>query len=427
MIQEKTLQIQVDRFGSGLVHLLPLAAIKLKLSLPNVLMLYSASFPLVFAGFFVAITKIFKQWDLGIAVLLLYTLITLDGFYWATSELQQGLGFLLVIVAAILRYPNLNGKLCWTLLTAALISLVFYHPLLILVLAWAIFYLAFRPSAISNKRLFVILGIALVISILKLIFLPNWYDTMKSAETWKHIEAYGSSFWTMPANAIFWKYSWSVLYGFWVVYLVVTIHYCIARKWLLLFWMTACSAGWILLIHFSDPNFTHPFYQEVSYMPLALFVGLPLVKDVLPTWRRKWAYAFITFILLQRLIAIGLHHVEYSDRISWLALQIETTNVQGNSRSWVAASDTPNEELKMTWATAYETLLLSSLNGPENSKTVTILADTTGKQSFLMSDSLLVADFATYPIGSLDSTYFRLSFGATIFLAPSGNGAKVQK
>ena len=108
MITEGGWQIQVYRFGSGIVHALPLAAINLKMPLSVVLISYSISFTLLYLILYHITLKWLKNEWMGIAIALLFTLNTYDGFYWATSELQQGLAILIVFFAFLLKYNSFS-------------------------------------------------------------------------------------------------------------------------------------------------------------------------------------------------------------------------------------------------------------------------------------------------------------------------------
>ncbi|MCB0637580.1 MAG: hypothetical protein KDC54_13215, partial [Lewinella sp.] len=140
MLQDGTVQVQVYRFGAAVVQALPLLGMKLGLPLAVISFLYSVAFPLVFLLFWWLTVRVLRQSALGLALALLYTGMVYDGFYWCTSELQQGLGFLLVCWAFILRYPRLDRPWQWVVLVAALVALVFYHPLVFIPFLFAWLY-----------------------------------------------------------------------------------------------------------------------------------------------------------------------------------------------------------------------------------------------------------------------------------------------
>ena len=68
MIQEKTVQVMVYRFGAAVVQALPLAAIRLEAPLWAVSVLYSAAFPLLYLVFFLVFTKVLRQTALVMAL-----------------------------------------------------------------------------------------------------------------------------------------------------------------------------------------------------------------------------------------------------------------------------------------------------------------------------------------------------------------------
>jgi hypothetical protein len=111
MLRDGDVQVQVQRFGAAVVQALPLWGSKLMLPLKDVLLLYSVSFTLLYLLFFTLTAVVFKDRLMSWAMLCLYLLMTVDGFYWCTSELQQGLGFMLVVWAFIRRFPAIDLSL----------------------------------------------------------------------------------------------------------------------------------------------------------------------------------------------------------------------------------------------------------------------------------------------------------------------------
>ncbi len=130
MINEGTVQVMVHRFGSAIVQLLPLAAIRLEAPVAVVSWCYSVSFPLLYLGFYALVVRVFRNDRLGWAIVLLYTLIVFDAFYWATSEQQQGLGAVLVFFAYWLRYPTQDRPWMWVASAVGVVALAYYHPLI---------------------------------------------------------------------------------------------------------------------------------------------------------------------------------------------------------------------------------------------------------------------------------------------------------
>jgi hypothetical protein len=132
MLRDDQVQVQVQRFGAAVVQALPLLGSRLLLPVEGVLLLYSVSFTLLYLFFFILTAFVFKDRLMSWAMLCLYLLMTVDGFYWCTSELQQGLGFMLVVWSFIRRFPAIDKAWHALFLFPALVAVVFYHPLLVL-------------------------------------------------------------------------------------------------------------------------------------------------------------------------------------------------------------------------------------------------------------------------------------------------------
>ena len=134
-------QVMVNRFGAALAQILPVLAFHLKAPLWSILLCYSISFPLLFLFFYWLIVRVLGNLHLGWALVFLFTLIVYDGFYWPSSEQQQGLAFLLVFFAFVLRFPDLRQWWQMLLAVVGVTTIVFYHPLVFIpfIFLWGYF------------------------------------------------------------------------------------------------------------------------------------------------------------------------------------------------------------------------------------------------------------------------------------------------
>src|SRR5690606_8145689 len=104
------------------------------------------------------------------------------------------------------------------------------------------------------------------------------------------------------------------------------------------------------------------------YLPIAIFLGVPLVYDVLPVlYKWRVALPFVILIIVTGLTRIYTKHNFYTDRLDWYRNYIEQ---YGGEKAIVAYETVPHEIVMFSWATPYEFWLLSTL---EKDRTASIV------------------------------------------------------
>lgn len=130
-IKTKALAIQNRRFVSAITQWPPLQAVRAGWPLDSVLRLYSLAFVLYYGIVFLLSTYWLRNERVGLTVPLLFCLLASRTFYWAQSELPQGLALLLLYYAGVARQTPL--RLSWQNLLIGLLipACIFCHPLII--------------------------------------------------------------------------------------------------------------------------------------------------------------------------------------------------------------------------------------------------------------------------------------------------------
>lgn len=424
MVKDQTVQVMVYRFGAATVQSLPLLGIQLGAPLAWVSWLYSVSFHLHFLGFFCLCAYGFKRQDVALGIALLYTAMTYDGFYWQTSELQQGLGFLLVSWAALLRFPQPQKAWHWLAWAITVVALAFYHPLVFMPFYLMLIWLWFKPSAgVPRLTLGTLAAMMLVVLVIKQIWFQNWYDAQKTAQFAAHFNADFPHFFTYPAYGRFLLNAVQVWWGYLILLLGSSAWLGYRQRWfgLGILWLASC--GFLVLTAIGDPETPHRFYAEVNYYPLLAFVLVPVILNLgflkqdeetswkaMPTKKSQvigYALPAIVFFLLARLLLIGFHATEYTHRVDYL----RALTAQADRPKTVVDPSSLNQEiLLMDWGLPYETLLQSAT---ETTVPVTILSLTESqrrdKAEVLQSDTLFVTPWTTFPLQQVnDNVYWEL-------------------
>lgn len=412
MITEGGWQVQVFRFGSGIVHALPLAAIKMKLPLSVVLISYSISFTLLYLALYHITVRWLKNEWLGIAIALLFTLNTYDGFYWATSELQQGLAVLIVFFAFLLRYYEQKKWWQWLIVALAIPLIALYHPVMFIpfFFMWGFFWLS--DKRFRNIDFYIIAAWMILILYIKPYYISNNYDLNKMEEFNRHLQEYLPRLWAIPSHKVFLTNSIKFWYFFPLLFVLDNVWYLWKKQWLKVLWLTGFCLGFILLTHIGSPTTPYRFYAEVNYMPLTLFVIIPLLFDIVPFINKKKVVVLLfSIIFVIRLLTIYNHHKPYTNRVSWLQEQLDNNQRNYTSNKIIIPfSKELEQKLYMTWGIPYESLLLSSLNNPEHSTTIFVpMVAGRFSENIEFADNWFASDFGIIYVENMDNNvYFNL-------------------
>lgn len=424
MINEGTVQVMVNRFGSAIVQLLPLLAIKSGAPIWTISLLYSMSFPLLFLLIYFLIVRVFKNDLLGWALVFLFTLIVYDAFYWATSEQQQGLAVLLLFYAYLLRFPKLNQWWHWPVNFLGISLLAFYHPLIFIpfYFLWA-FFLLHQPKQFLHWRYLMLALMMAVVLVVKSKYFSNWYDNGKMNTFQSNLDKYFPNYFDLPAHGKFLKNCLYYWYLFPVFFAVDITYYLFRKYWLKAILVSGFCFAYLMLLHIASPESDHRFYVEVNYMALSIFVMVPFLFDIAPQLRAQKLLLLFATIVLLRLLTIAWHHQPYTARIEWIRQTMEQGIEQEPTatRFYLPASDTPMDTLLMPWGLPYESLLISTYDGHLPRRTLFVHQNIGQFQDTLQIDTAFVTEFKVYGLKELNPTYFPLDTNAYHKVILQGN------
>ena len=415
MINEGTVQVMVNRFGSAIVQLLPLLAIKSGAPIWVVSLFYSMSFPLLFLLIYVLIVKVFKNDLLGWALVFLFILIVYDAFYWATSEQQQGLAVLLLFYAYLLRFPKLNQWWHWPVNFFGVSLLAFYHPLIFIpfYFLWA-FFLLHQPKQFLHWRYMILVVIMAAVLVAKSRYFSNWYDSGKMNTFQNNLDKYFPNYFGLAAHGKFLKNCLYYWYLFPIFFAVDIIYYLFKKYWLKAILVGGFCFAYLMLLHIASPESNYRFYVEVNYMALSIFVMVPFLFDIAPQLRTRNLFLLFTSIVLLRLATIAWHHQPYTARIEWIrqALEQGTEQQPAATRFYLPASKVPMDTLLMPWGIPYESLLISTYDGHRPRRTLFVHQNMDQFRDTLQIDTTFVTEFKVYSLKELNFTYFPLDTNA---------------
>lgn len=404
ILKDGTLAIQHNRYGAAVSQLFPLLGYKMSLSLQACAMLYSSGFIIYYMACYWVCGSVLKQYRLALCLLLFNTLFVTDTFYWIPSELPQGVALLTVMFALLTGIdPNKNKPAIFLLLPVIAVS-VFFHALLVIPAVFITLYFAINRNGITHKPLYFIGSFCFLLCyFLKQQYFVTGYEShaMKGSN---HMWDLFPNWINLTTNRIFLKKCFGNFIWIPACSLLISAVYIKNRRWLSLLLFGAFMGGYILLVNTTYPHGGTPdFYIENLYLPLGVFLAIPLVYDVLPQLPNiKMAYLLVILILSVALIRICVKGDTYAERLAWKRSYM--TNNKGK-KLIVAASPQMVDTLIMPWGTPYEFWLLSTI---ETGKTESIfITDRLVELEYLKWDrNTFITNWGAIPYADLPQKYF---------------------
>ncbi len=376
ILQKGGLAIQVQRFGAVFTQSVAWAGYWLRLPLWAVLTLYSASFMLLHLLAYHWLARRYGVWA-GALLLLNYLLFSTDLFYWAISEHQQAMVYL-VLWAAWAWAERERYKVWHSAVDAlAAVWLIFLYPSSVLTLFFVAGFVALHLPLKKWRewlRWLIFGGILGFVVWLKTAYFTNDYDAYKYEMLYAGWEAFWHKGQTLPSTQAFWRhclsdYHWAIL-----ALIVGSGFYIWQRRGLLLLWLWANLALLILLTQLTIHADVPKFYIDNIYLPLGFMLALPLCFDLAQNERasRFLAIALLIFLPL-RLGQLAWRGRIYAERQAWVAKVVEKMQSREGFCFIAQEADVPQARLFYTWALPYETLLYSAWSGTHKARTLLVV------------------------------------------------------
>jgi hypothetical protein len=408
ILKDGTFAIQINRFGAALTQIFPVVASKAGLSLQAVALWYSVAFVLFYFLCFLIILLGLRNTRMAVVLLLFHTVMVTHSFYWIQCELIQGVSFSLVYLALVeneLRRPK-TSFLFQALSPAFLVTIVFFYPLLIFVLLFALiyFYLYYR----ERKDLLGGTAIAyLALFCIKIVFFSTGYDTEAMLGA-KNIMRLFPDYFSIQSHKNFIRCCIRDYHMLIILLLVNIIVYLRTRAYGKLALLLVFFFGLLFLINVSYAQGAEQFYLEPQYMILALFVSFGLVYDVFPLMKEKATAAVVAVVALLAFFRIAHAHSFYSERVDWFRSYLKETRADTHRKIVLPQQFVPMDKLRMSWGSAYEFWLLSTMEQGE-SRSV-IIEEQPGSLDWLLDNNkAFIAKWGVFDYNTLDKRYFRFT------------------
>ncbi len=413
LINDQHFKVYHYRLTNPLTQILPLQGIWFKLPLKVILALYSINFILLFAFIYHLLVGWLKNDRLGWALIFFFTLITLDTFYFLPPELYQGNALNLLLFGIVLKFPDLRWP-AWVLPAVAVLAvlIVFSHKLtsFSFLFLWLFFWL--HEKQLRNWFYLALLLWVLTLNILHGAFFMDWYDAAKQQEFTGNFQTHFPNFHRLPAHLVFLENCIKHYYFLPVFFAAVLLFYAWKKQVWKLLLVAGFTLGYLLLVHIGSPDAPFRFYAEVNYLPMTLFVTVPLLFDVMPqVGREKWWVWLFAAIIVLRLNVIANNANKFERRLAWYSDQLSQSQALQTNRLLLKKDQAPMKQVIMEWAAPFETLLLSSLESPDSAKTLYIFENLEPYREALEKDRYFLSVFRKIEVEKLNERYFDLGKG----------------
>ncbi len=412
LINEQKIQVYHYRFVTALPQVVPFLLMKMGAPLWALAMGFSAAYILFYFTIWHLLVRYLRCEALGWVLLSLATLMTFDGFYHIQSEFNLGLSLLLLAFGVVLRNTRLDAAWQWALLVPLAVTVGFSHKLSIIftVFLWVFFWLKIKE--LRHGRYGLVLGVFLLATAIKSVFFTNWYEAAKQAEFAVNLATYLPKPWAIPSNFVFLERCLHYYYLLPLLLGVVSVFYLRKKQWLQLGLVWSFSLGYLLLYNIADPQAATRFYSEVSYLPLSIFVAVPLFFDALPSAKSSRAGRWLPFLfgglLLLRLATIAWNHRTVAGQYAWIKRHLE----RPGNRFLLRENQAPLDTVLMTWGVPFTTMHLSALESPDSAETLLILPDFQWFEDKMEREDAFFSPFhKVLEKGDLNERYYRMQSG----------------
>ncbi len=417
MMRDNFFIIPNNRFCTVTTQWLPLLLMNLKVPLKWVLMTYSAMFVLwsVFTYWFINQKLGLKHFSY--VVILYLTLMATHTFYWTQSEFLQGAMYHLLLWALVLYWQTISikdwGK--WLILAIFATTASFSHPMMLTPMLFCVGWFAWAHKSYNvDIKAVVFIGVLTILLYLvknKLMTIPE-YDKQSMGMVFGGLRKNWRFFFHLPSHKQFVNHYLNDYY-------LIPISLCfLAWFYLRQNWREKLKFAYILAATFAVYFVVtcgygveaSQAYVENLYMPISLFIAIPLALDVLPQYAQKsWAIGIVIVLLSVRLFNIYHEHRPYTTHSEYMQNLIGQIENKPCSKWILSKNKTNKDKLIYSWGSAYETLLLSALKDPNKCKQIVIL-DNPDKLDWTLSNNHAVfTEFEALEYKQLPTYYFNFT------------------
>jgi hypothetical protein len=409
-IQTSTVEVEAYRFSAIfpqlLVRLVKAAGAELK----DLMLVASVMHVLVSWLIYTLVAHVFRSSWVAAATALGAVLCTRLTFYGIVLEANYLLSypFLLAgILESIRQTERHRRKYFVACFSLALVLMV--HPVGFLIALYVLaFFFITRPEL---KRPIIALAVIAVLWGLfsRILLPPSDYESDLYRATAEGLSTV-SDLTKWPSLDFLIGHTWRFTTHYlltWILLLLVLGLMVHRRAWVLFVLILTGTIGYIILNVITYHAGETAMMMEKNFLPLATLISLPLLYEIDIRSVRWWRWSLLPFVIVVFMQFRGISFASRPLKERYLKLEQLVIDVE---RSGISKAIVPNEEFEQraidpSWAIAFESILISSLNGPQ--RTVTVIRED-AEFDDQMEDIYLIPHHGSLPASELNPRYFEL-------------------
>ncbi len=415
MINEGGFKVFVHRYSMVINQSIPLLAIKLGLPLKYITIAYSLSFVIIFYICYLIAVYGFKNIAAGLGIAFAPIFIRM-AFGHSISEAWLGIAYSAVFYALLNYYHVWKKKgpvfiaLFYFLMIVVIGINYFIHPITLFTVAFSIGFTYFYKKEFRSSHIYIVGMLILVVYLHKFAFPAHpheerFFEGIKNAD--KLLPQLGQ----LPVLEFFRLYFYQIyLPG--ILLLVGAIFYFIKdRRIISYFFVIIFSAFYVVIACLAFYKGDAPFALESRLIPLAFMLILP-VAEILKEKKENILFisGLVVILFYSYTNLYSLVKQTHTKRIAFYEHMLSESMKFPERKFFVYLPEGENTPVN-TWGSAVETLMLSSLEGKENSRTIIFVdrkTDITSGINFWPCVFLWVRWYMFFPEDWLNKRYYNL-------------------
>ncbi|MHB8261261.1 MAG: hypothetical protein ACYDCN_02940 [Bacteroidia bacterium] len=399
----------IDNYRYGVQHtqVIPLLLLKIGCSLKTFLISYSVSFALCNYILCLTILYVYKNPKIALGLLIATLLSYTFKFFYPVSEIHSTIAPLFLFAAHVFHFENRKNNYLYFLLTALFITwFLFIHIISFIPALYILaYYVVYSKSFKKNLPIILFSSLLLVIEfMLSKTFLTTEYLASKMIGVNEVMQFLSNPIAAPGFNYFKDEFFFNYL-PLEILYLGCIIFLLIKKEYLQTITLISFTAGtWIIIMTY-NLNKDAPIVYMNYYGLFGFYIAFPFCLCVINYVSSKVFVSIYTLLIISSLVGIIRSGALMSDQVNYY--ERVTTNMK-TSKGIVRPANLDWQSLWVSWDLSFQSLLVSSLNNPQQSKTFFSTEDTSRIKEYTSS--------------STDKNcFFNSFFSPYWFSAPFGN------
>jgi len=409
-VNNSGVEVEVHRFSAVFPQLIVKLLRAFNVDLNRLLIVASLAHVLVPYTIFIVLAHLWRMPWLAVGCALAAVLCTRLTFYGIVLEANYLLCYPILFAGALLGpYQRQRSSVNGAMVLGALVLVLTVHPVGFLI---ALFILAlFFPLLTSARKTVLLLGAFCILwgAFSRVVLPPSSYETELYSSAGQGL-SHLSDLLELPASQFLVGHSWQLTTHYLATWILLSILIGIlaySKKWYTLLVVVGSIIGYVLLNVLTYSVGEAAMMMEKNFLPLATLISLPLMMALGVSTERyqRWAVLPFLVVLFIQFRGIAFASRPAHERFDLIHDLVGEVREKGIRNAIVSGAELDHAGLHIHWALAYETLLLSAVDGPN--ECVIVHTDKTLSGNKKRDISLLDLE-PSYSIGSLRQQYFRI-------------------